>query len=248
MSYIKFDGREKIMYDIAVVEDEDAAAVTLIEAIKRYGRQKNVGVEITRYPDAASFLKSSKRARDIVFMDILLPYMNGMDAAVKLRELDHDIVIVFVTNIVNFAVKGYSVGATGFIVKPITYEAFAETMDRAVRSADAGKSSSFVSILTDGAVKKLPLSEIYFIEVEKHNIVYHTEHGEYRTRGTLAALERELNSENFSRCNNCYLVNLKYVTEVKGLDATVGGQEIRISRARRKAFMNSLTDYLGKGA
>lgn len=241
------NGEGEKMYEIAVVEDEDCAAAALGDAISRYERIKGEEFGVTRYPDAVTFLKQRRPQLDMVFMDIVLPYMNGMDAAAKLRELDPDVTIVFVTNIVNFAVKGYSVGAAGFIVKPFAYDVFAETMERAMSSVRRERHRPYLSVQTDGALKKVPLSDILFAEVDRHVIVYHTERGTIRTRGTMAALERKLLPEGFARCNICYLVNLRHVTEVRGADVMVGDRAIRISRARKKEFVNALTDYLGRG-
>ena len=234
------------MLSIAIIEDETAAAEMLISFINRYGKENGEEYGIVRYETAVAFLDNYKPVYDIVFMDIVLPKLNGMEAARKLREIDKSVTLIFVTNMVNFAVKGYEVGALDFIVKPIVYDLFLMKMDKAV---DVVKNRNCPNIVIqyDGAIKVMPLSDITYIEVIRNTIIYHTTQGIYRLRSSMKEVENILSNENFVRCNVCYLVNLRYVKEVKGDTVTVDKDHLHISRARKKQFMEALTDYLGRG-
>lgn len=103
------------MICVSIVEDEAAAAEKLKEFLKKYSEKNNVLFNTTVYTDGESFLSNYKSDVDIVFMDIELPDSNGMEISAKLRELDQLVTIVFVTNMQQFAAKGYSVGAADFI-------------------------------------------------------------------------------------------------------------------------------------
>ena len=99
----------------------------------------------------------------------------------------------------------------------------------------------------EGGVRYLNSTEICYVEVQGHELIYHTASGErLRTSGALKQAEAKLGG-GFFRCNYCYLVNFSYVTKVSGNLVTVGGEELQISRNRRKAFLQQLSQFYGKG-
>ena len=106
---------------IAVVEDEREYREVLKEYLSRYEEQKNLTFEVIEFTNAISFLENYAPVYDVVFMDIRMKYMDGMTAAHKLREADPNAVLVFVTSLTQYAVEGYSVDATDYIVKPVSY-------------------------------------------------------------------------------------------------------------------------------
>ena len=112
------------MVRIAIVEDTQTDSKTLMRYVKEYTRLVNVEVEISVFDNAVKFLDKYTPKFDIVFMDIEMPYINGMEASKKLRELDQKVILIFVTNLAKYAIKGYEVQAFDFVVKPITYHDF----------------------------------------------------------------------------------------------------------------------------
>ena len=83
------------------------------------------------------------------------------------------------------------------------------------------------------------------MEVAGHRLIYHTADGDYEVYGSMKAAEEQLSSKTFSRCNQCFLVNLNYVTGVSGTNALLGEETLQISRSRKAAFMEQLNDFLG---
>ena len=195
-----------------------------------------------------TFLSEYDADCDIVFMDIQLPDLNGMDAAIKLRKIDDKVTIVFITNLMQYAVDGYQVRALDFIVKPVAYYNFAIKMKRILKERRLNLSYEEELLLSgEHVIKRLAVSAIKYIEVIGHYLTFHTFEGVISTCGFLADMEKNLKDKHFSRCNNCYLVNLKYVTEVSATSCTVDGEELQISRRRRKNFMDDLTMFMGGG-
>ena len=107
------------MYRTLIVEDEAAEANRLTDLLARYGRAHQTEFKVTWHSSAMDML-SDKGRYDLCLLDIQMPGINGMEAAALLRTYDEEIPIIFVTNLAKYAVKGYEVGATGFIVKPVT--------------------------------------------------------------------------------------------------------------------------------
>lgn len=124
------------MIRVAIVEDEPAEAERLQSLLARYSREKGVQFEVQTYTSALTFLAEYNRTVDIVFMDIELPDVNGMEISRRLRKQDAAVMIVFVTNMAQFAVQGYEVAAQDFIVKPAQYGEFALKLAKALVQLD----------------------------------------------------------------------------------------------------------------
>ena len=198
------------------------------------------------YGDAEAFLAGYDPECDIVFMDIQLPDMSGMDAARALRAVDSEVTLVFVTSMVQYAVSGYEVSALDFIVKPVSYPNFAMKMKRVLRERRLrAPRSDELSLSGEGGVRRVSVSSVKYIEVVGHHLIFHTFDGDADVCGALGEMEKTLAGKGFSRCNNCYLVNLRHVSEIRPASCIVGGEEVQISRRRRKAFMDDLTAYVG---
>lgn len=233
------------MLSIAIVEDEDSDAKSLESCLNRYSLETGEKFGIVRFDSANALMENYKPMYDIIFMDIILPKMNGMDVAKRLRETDNTTTLIFVTNMIKFAVKGYEVDALDFIIKPIKYNAFVMKMKRAVSVAKNRKCCE-VTINADGVLRVISATDIYYIEVNQHNVIYHTAYGKFTVKGSLKSIDKLLPKEIFARCNVCYSVNLRYVSEVQGNTVVVAGDRLYMSRAKRKPFLEALTDYLGR--
>ena len=233
------------MICVSIVEDEAAAAEKLKEFLKKYSEKNNVLFNTTVYTDGESFLSNYKSDVDIVFMDIELPDSNGMEISAKLRELDQLVTIVFVTNMQQFAAKGYSVGAADFIVKPITYYAFSTILNRIMHTIVATKTCE-LTIKTVNGIRRVSANAVSYIEVRGHRLVFHTDEGDIESWGTLKELESREELKYFARGNSWYLINLRYVYAVDGFDVQVGDQTLTLSRQKRKEFVRRLNEFLGE--
>jgi DNA-binding LytR/AlgR family response regulator len=118
------------MIKIAIVEDEIKEQENLLSCLKELQQQEMVSLETQTFSNASSFLEAYRHNFDIVFFDIEMDGLNGMDAAKELRQLDKSVIIIFVTNLAQMAVKGYEVEALDFIVKPIEKATFLLKMKR----------------------------------------------------------------------------------------------------------------------
>lgn len=119
--------------NVIIVEDEERQQSILKRFLNEYFEEKKVAHSVETYFDGESFLKDYKKGNaDLVFMDIELGtnHSNGMEVSKKLREIDNDVLLIFVTNMAQFAIEGYSVDALDFVVKPILYEPFKTKMEK----------------------------------------------------------------------------------------------------------------------
>lgn len=234
------------MFHVAIVEDENAAARQLEECLERFGKANGRRFSSVRFPSAQAFLEGYQPQYDLIFMDIKMPGMDGMEAAARLRRMDSATAIVFVTNMVQYAVKGYEVEALDFIVKPVRYASFEMKIRRVLRAVEMRRGWK-VRISVGATTLVMPSSAIRYIEVMDHDLTYHTDQGDIRTRGTLGTVERQLPADTFFRCSVSYLINLRYVEQYSGESVWVAGREIPVSRAKKKELMVALSAYLGRG-
>ena len=239
------------MVRIALIEDESDAMNTVKEYLEKYSSEAGTEYRMSWYTDPREFLAEyTANAFDLVFMDIKLPGMNGMTAAQKLRSIDSSVVLVFITNMAQFAIKGYEVDATDFMVKTLSYHDFSLKFARVLKKIKNNRDVT-IAVTGKGTVKYIPAKEVVYVEVVKHQLYYHSPEGVYEVRGTMKKAEEDLGRLGFARCNNYCLVNLRYVTGVVGFDLTVslGGnshETLVISHPRKKDFVKALNEYLGE--
>ena len=233
------------MPNIALVEDEPEAADVLASFIARYAGEKGLELTVTRFGNAMDF-EMTHQHFDLVFMDIQMPGINGMEAAQLMRTYDSETPIIFVTNLAKYAVKGYEVGALGFIVKPVSYGGLSLSLDRALRAigANAGRS---VAVPTEDGVRVVPLRSIIYVEVTKHRLTYHIENEEpLEARGSLVQLEEELAEAPVVRVSKSCLANMDKISLVRNAEVQMtNGDLLRISRTHKKEVVDKVTDYLG---
>lgn len=235
------------MIKIAIVEDDKLEAERIAIYMERYFC--TVGDEsysMDCYCDADSFLSGYKAAYDIIFMDIRMPGTDGMSAAKKLRDIDKQVVIVFVTNMSKYAVKGYEVDALDFIVKPFLYESFEIKMNKILNTVKT-RLGKPILIKTYGETRFVSPANVRYLEMVGHDILFHTTDGDFRMRGSLSSIEKELNSDLFFRCGSGYIVNMKYITKMTGDDIVLGEDVVRVSRTKKREFKTALANFLGRG-
>ena len=238
--------KSKTMINVAIVEDIKVESYLLKSMLEEYSKTTDTSFSINVYNDISAFLANNNNL-DIVFLDIELGDGNGMDLAKKIRETDKRIMIIFVTNMAQYAVKGYEVRAFDFIVKPVVYENFKVKLTSALRCLQQKKDVSILISNKDGKIH-IKSSNIKFVEVVQHTLMYHLADGSViSASGQLNNVEKELSGAPFALCNRCYLVNLKYVTAVSGYDCYLGKDKLLISRMKRSSFIRALNDYLAEG-
>ena len=235
------------MISIAIAEDEAAAAGKLRGYIERYGAEHGIDFSVTRFDDGMQMLQGYRPEYDIAFLDVEMPMMDGMTLARKLRETDRVVTIIFVTNMKQYAVNGYEVGALDFIVKPVGYYDFAMKMARAVDAVNSRKEID-LTVYTGQSYGRISSRDLEYVEVTGHTLLYHTAGAVIKGLGTLGETEEKLSGVPFLRCNNCYLVNPRYIREVRSGSLIMrSGAELAISRPRKKEFMARLAEWLGGG-
>ena len=231
------------MIRVAIVEDDAMYAQQLTEYLRKYQSEYPDTFEITAFTDGDGIVSGYHYQFDIILMDIEMRFMDGMSAAEEIRQMDKDVVIIFITNMPQYAIRGYAVEALDYIVKPVSYFAFSQRLARAIIRMKKREHKSVILPVKGGMVR-LPANSIDYIESQGHDIIYRTKEGDYTTSGTLKDAEEALKSLHFFRGSKWYLINLAQVAGLEeGCARFKSGKSIPLSRSRKKEFMEALAQY-----
>ena len=152
---------------------------------------------------------------------------------------------MFLTNMGQYAIKGYEVNAIDFLLKPLDAGIFLLKMKQILAAVKSNQASD-VKLIFNGGKRVIRSGDIIYAEVAQHDITFHTVQGEFVERYAMRDLERLLSKTHFSRPNYCYLVNLEYVLSIHKFDLSLRtGEVLQISRNRRKEFTDDFSRYLG---
>ena len=212
------------MTRIAIVEDEAAVREQLAGYVQRYTRQYGTPFEVTEFADGMEILEDYRPQFDIIFLDVEMKHLDGMETARRIRERDG--------------------GVLDYVLKPVPYFAFSQQLQKALGQLEKRK-RHYLAVAVDGGMRRLDAAEIYYLESEGHKVHFYTEKEDFVVPGTLKNYEEKLVGRAFARCNSGYLVNLAQVSGVQQDMVQVGPYTLQISRPRRKAFMAGLADYIG---
>ena len=124
--------RKSTLIHVAIVEDDDNYAETIQEYLKKFGKVQQEQFLVSRFHDGYEIVDDYNKAQDIILMDIEMGLMDGMEAAEQIRKVDEQVIIIFITNMAQYALRGYKVNALDYVLKPISYASFTETLKKAV--------------------------------------------------------------------------------------------------------------------
>lgn len=229
-----------------MVEDTDEEAASLRAHLERYGSEHGYYFSVTRRTSAFD-LDSDAAAADLVFLDIDLPGINGMDAAAQIRQTNPTVPLVFVTNLAQYAVKGYQVDALDFMVKPVGYADFSLRMSRAMRAVKRNAART-IALPTEQGMRVVDEAAIQYVELQKHDLLYHVVGlpQPLRKRGSVRQAREELSSASFITTSQGCLVNMEHVSEVHN-DSVVmdDGRTLYFSRSRKRECLEALARFFG---
>ena len=227
------------MLKIALVDDNELDAKRLENAINMHLEEIDVKGTVDIFTRAVNFLEDKRDVYDVIFLDIDMPFMSGMECAHKLREAGNKVPIIFETNYSSLAIDGYSVNALGFIVKPVKQIDVNDVLDKLLEKIKDEADDEKIIVKVKSGYQSIPLNEIKYIEVNTHDVFYYTSNETYRTREVLKDIEKNLNNPSFVKCSSSYLINLDYVDAIDKDDVRIDGKRIKIARTRKKEFLKA---------
>ncbi|MBM4761222.1 LytTR family DNA-binding domain-containing protein [Bacillus sp. B15-48] len=199
-----------------IVDDELYSRDELKHLLQEYPFIQVIGEAET---GEAAIMKTIQLQPDLVFLDVEMPKLNGMQTAKALMELKKTPLIVFATAYPEFAAEAFRYNAVDYLLKPYDEDQLKETMKRieerlAPQTAESGKAAAKLAVEADGEIFYLEPSEILYIFRDEKLTRIIAKTGSYETKTPLKELEFRLSSYSFFRIHKSYLVNLEYVTRL----------------------------------
>ncbi len=231
------------MIKIALVDDNKTYLNDVKQMIALFfeGREDSYTLEV--YDSGLSFIANYQPNYDVVFLDIEMPHMSGIEVAEFIRKSSDLTLIFFVTNMPQFAAKGYEVNAFDYLIKPVAKEMLFRKLEEALQTIKDREDLTIIIPGDDGGVI-LNAKDIVCVEVMDHWLYFYTIKGTYKKLGSLKETEEFLQEAQFVRCNKSSLINLIYVTRMKTDFVELEGQgKIKMSRSRRKVVQEAFIDF-----
>lgn len=226
------------MVRVAIVDDERETRDTLKKYVENYFESVGKEVSVILYADGSELVRIKPHSVDIILLDIQMEQMNGIQAAKQLREKDEDVLIIFITNMVQYAIEGYSVDALDFVLKPVDEAAVDRELEKARKRLDRREAPT-IHVKNGEGVFVVDTDEILYAETYERHLLLHTIKGDLCCHDTLAAMEARL-PHWFFRCHSACLVNLRRVERIQGNDILIGGHRVPLSKHRKKEFMQAM--------
>ncbi len=232
------------MFRIAIVEDTQSERNNLLMELEKYQCDNEIVFDIKTFENGTMFLEDFKPVYDLVLMDIAMPGLNGLDVSSKLRKIDSSVSLVFVTNLAQYAIKGYEVDALDFLLKPVNRNQLCRVLGKAIKKKEDNVTKDIV-VKTNDVFVKLSSADIVYIDADDHMVVYHTEQCDYEVWGTLHSVEEGLPKNMFYRLGRSVIINLKYVKGIKNGDVVMlTGVSFPIPRGKKGKFVSAMGQFL----
>lgn len=233
------------MLRIAVVDDDRKVTEKVSEYIHSFCSQNGHHVLVTEFSDGSCLLENYTSEYDIIFLDIKMKHMDGVETAEQIRKTDPDTILIFLTQTVQYALAGYKVDAMDYMIKPVDYYSFELVFRKALRRLEQNRPRMIV-LNVNGNRRVIQLSQLCYVEVYDHYLTYHTIDEDIRMKGTLADAKKELAHNGFFQCSRYMLVNIRYISAVNQKDIVVCGRIFDISRPRRRELIGLLAETGGE--
>jgi DNA-binding LytR/AlgR family response regulator len=193
---------------IAVCEDCPADTERLLSHIAQSG----IAAEWEAFSSGEALTEAFRPGKyDLIFLDIYLGGMRGVDAAAEIRKADRTVTLVFTTTSTEHTLESYRMKAAGYLEKPVQPEDVRETLELALAKRNT---AAYITLLSEGTYRKIPVDSILFFEQQNHAVMIHTGAETLRASQTVKLSHIEpLLPEHFFRCHHSYIVNLSYIRE-----------------------------------
>lgn len=228
------------MLNIAICDDEINVLNKTKDIIESYEKQN---LSIATFSSGEDLI-ASNFSFDIIFLDIDMGGINGIDTAKLIRKKDKKVKIIYVTNYTDYTSSAFSVHAFGYILKPVNEKQIYHQLDEALSYMNE-EISEVLEFNTIEGVVRVDLKDIYYFEYKLRKVIMKTNQDTYTIKQKISDIGKNMEEYNFVMPHKSFSVNLHNVKSVKGYDIyMMDGSVIPLSQKKSTQFRNSLNIYL----
>ena len=229
--------------NIAICDDLKTDRDHISDLIKQFSKEESISFEIYEFENGEALQASlKKQSFHIIFLDIYMTGAKGIDIAKNIKKICPEVIIIFTTTSTEFAIESYSLNIEGYIVKPVKYEQFRNTLKKYCRQFK--NSLAYITVLKDKIPINIYLNTISYIEIYRRQCVIHTENGSIDTNNSINSINDYLFQHNFFQVNRNCIINFKFVADLKDSYFLMNnGEKIPISLRKKTLCKQAFFDY-----
>ena len=232
------------MFSIALCEDNSLQREELKNNLSKVLDEIGVEYKLLTFETGEDLLREYPENLDMLFLDIQMGELTGMETARKVRKYDDKVEIIFITALWDYIQKGYEVRAFRYLIKPVKFKELQEQVTACVENI-LHKRYTYITIKDKNNVLKIRTEDILFLETFERKVIIHTNSQDYMVKMSMNKLEKELNNKGFFRCHTSYIVNLIKIEEIKKDYLLINKFTLPVSKHRMKNLKLRLTSFLG---
>ncbi|MCH5138323.1 response regulator transcription factor [Clostridiaceae bacterium UIB06] len=239
------------MLKIAVCDDEVIQRLDIVRSVKRVleNNYSDLYYDIEEFNSGEAMI-SSGGYFDIVFLDIKMGKLSGIDIAKSIRKNNDTTKIIFITAFEEYVFEAFDVAAFHYLIKPASKEKILQIMNRIFKELKSKENNEKYILINKGrSTIKVLLDSVYFFEVQNRIINIHTEREVIQYYDKITSIEEEVPKASFFRCYRSYIVNLKYVMKFDKTEIVLdNGTRIMLSKSKYDEFTKAFLKYIkGEG-
>jgi DNA-binding LytR/AlgR family response regulator len=225
---------------IALCEDTPVDADLLTALID----MSKVAYVLDSFPSGEALLEDfHKEKYDLIFLDVYMGELSGVQTAEQIRDVDTQVVIVFTTTSEDFTREGYRLNAYKYLLKPVVEEDVVDALELATLKRDKAQGAT-LAIVIDNVPVFIPHNDIVFVESSNRKSIIYTMSDTYATTLTIDALEKLLPSPRFLRSHRSYIVNLDHVDDLEEDFIMDNGEIAYVAVKNHRKIKHAYDDYL----
>lgn len=229
---------------LAVCDDVPIECAGIAKQVENILTQSGIDFTLKKFFSGQELLLS-KENFDIIFLDIKMPEISGMDLAKKIRKQGKQSLIIFITSASEFVFEAFNVEAFQYLMKPIQNETLKNVLEKATRRIQVDGKIDFLILSIERQIKKVFLKDILYIESVGRIVKIHCHNRTIETYEQIGILEEKLSGKSFFRCHKCFLVNLDYVDAFDKTTINLeNGEKIMLAKRRYEDFKKVILSYM----
>lgn len=233
------------MIVVGICDGEQTVRSLLASFVARYRSETGMEIQLLSYSTGEKLLKNYLLDIDLIFLEIPLRKVSGLKIAEHIKQYDKQVRIVFLTTVLSYVLEAYDVGASNYLLKPLSYEKFCKELNRVLEQKLNKEGCHFLEQNKQG-LYKIYFHDVRYIETSGKSTLIHTQNNDIPSYRQMKQFEQLFVDTPLIRCHAGYIVNLRYFQKLE--DSTLiltDGTHIPVSRNRRALVLSQIQHFYG---